>query len=187
MKTATFQIKGVRPLLMHNGDLASPLNAYARSLKGLTSKRKKTDADLMEIAKAEWLGGLYPQGGRPFIVLPGKMIRKTLIEGGRKDKVGKQVESGIVPPADVTLVHEGPKDPEEMWTSGEFTSLETVGVNRNKTVRCRPIFKAWSATIVVDYLEDLIDERQLRQALARAGREIGLGDWRPLFGLFEIA
>jgi hypothetical protein len=186
MKTARFRIEGVRPLFLHNGDLANPLNQYARSLKGLTSKRKKTDADLMEIAKMEWFGGLYPQGGKPEIVIPGKMIRKCLIQGARKDKLGKQMEVAVIPPADVPLIYEGPKDPEKLWDSGEFTSIEPVGVNQSKTIRCRPKFQKWSVEIELEYLEDLVNEAQVQQAFAKAGREVGLGDWRPLYGLFQV-
>ncbi len=186
MKTVQFQIEGARPLLMHNGDLASPLNSYAQQLKGLTSKRKKTDADLMEIAHIEWLGGMYPQGGKPYLVIPGKTIRRVLIEGARKDKEGKRVESGIIPPDDIALVFPGPQTPEELWKIDEHRSIEVVGVNRNKTIRCRPFFREWRAVIAIDYLEDLVDERVLRHALERAGREVGVGDWRPLYGLFSV-
>jgi len=67
------EIKGVSPLLLHNGQLADPLNQYTRALKQQTSKRKKTDVDLMEIRRLEWEGGFYRDDqDRPCI--PGENI-----------------------------------------------------------------------------------------------------------------
>jgi hypothetical protein len=50
---------GTRQLLMSNVQLASPLNGFARRLKELTDKRSKTVEDRMEIARVEFVGGLY--------------------------------------------------------------------------------------------------------------------------------
>ena len=52
-------IEGTAPLLMHNIRLADPLNPIAKAMKAISSKRKKTDDDLAQLARLEFEGGLY--------------------------------------------------------------------------------------------------------------------------------
>jgi hypothetical protein len=49
METITFKIRGESQLLMHNGQLADPLNPYTKAMKSLTSKRKKTDSEIISV------------------------------------------------------------------------------------------------------------------------------------------
>jgi hypothetical protein len=44
-KLLSLTIVGTAPLLMHNGQTADPLNKYAKMLKSVSGKRKKTEAD----------------------------------------------------------------------------------------------------------------------------------------------
>src|SRR5882757_911382 len=61
------RLEGTRPLLMHSGRLADPLDPAALDLAHITAKRPKTRADLEEISRREWYGGLWLHGGRPCI------------------------------------------------------------------------------------------------------------------------
>ena len=58
---------GDRPLLMHSGRLADPLDDIVGDLAKITGKRVKTSADHEEIARVEWHGGLWLSGSRPCI------------------------------------------------------------------------------------------------------------------------
>ena len=53
---------GGSPLVMHNERLADPLDEYVRDIAKLSRKRQKTEADHLEIARLEFLGGLYLNG-----------------------------------------------------------------------------------------------------------------------------
>jgi hypothetical protein len=177
-------------LKLHNGILASPLNQYSRLLKDITSKQKKTIADHERIAHIEFLGALYPQPEYPWkngqkyaVIIPGAMLRKVMIEGARKDKLGKQVEAGVLPPEDAPLLYDGPNDPEKLWDAG-FHETVPVGQGRGKIIRTRPYFATWAIEPIFEYAEDLVQGDQLLRAIQRAGREVGMGDDRPLFGLF---
>jgi hypothetical protein len=172
--------------------LANPLSQYARLLKDATSKKNKTIADYERIAHIEFLAGLYPQpeypwknGQKYMVVIPGAMLRKVLIEGARKDKLGKQVEAGVLPPEDTPLIYDGPSDPEKLWDAG-FHETVPVGIGRSKTIRTRPFFEKWGLEPVFEYAKDLVQGDQLLRAIQRAGREVGMGDDRPLFGLFTV-
>ena len=46
-------------LLMHNGQLADPLNEHTKRLKEFTSKKRKSDDDHIKIGEIEFQGGLY--------------------------------------------------------------------------------------------------------------------------------
>lgn len=183
--------KGTRPLLLHNVQLASPLNRYAKELKRLNSKRVKTDEDRLEIARVEWEGGLYfSDEVGPY--LPGPNLFASLIEGARLSKNGRKIERGVmVVDLEMPLVYKGPRDIAGLWGNGEseFVDLRTVVVQRNKIDRCRPIFREWA--IEADVLLDLavIELAEFELAAQNAGAMAGLGDYRRAYGRFsaEIA
>src|SRR5262249_49765792 len=49
---------GGSPLVMHNERLADPLDPFARDIAKVSKKRNKTEADHLEIARLEFLGGM---------------------------------------------------------------------------------------------------------------------------------
>jgi len=49
-KKLKFHIKGVSPLIMHNGELVDPENKWAKLIKEITPKKKKTEEDLVLLA-----------------------------------------------------------------------------------------------------------------------------------------
>ncbi len=59
MKTATYTIRGTTPMMMHNERLANPFDDLTKAIKAISGKRKKTEDDLIEMSRIEWLGGLY--------------------------------------------------------------------------------------------------------------------------------
>lgn len=179
---------GTRPLLMHNVQLASPLNSYAKRLKQLNAKRNKTDEDRLEIARVEWEGSLYydPEVG-PYI--PGPNVFRSLINGARITKAGKKVERGVlVTELVMPLVYKGPRDLEGLWGNGEseFVDVRTVVVQRNKVDRCRPIFRQWAfeAECLLD--PKVIDFDEFVEIAHNAGAMEGIGDYRLMYGRFEV-
>ena len=186
MNKLTFHITGESPLLMHNGQLADPLNKWTRALKEVSSKRAKTDADYEEMARLEYMGGLYINGDGPCI--PGEVMEGALNgKGGaaRKHKMGKQAAAGLYC-ADANLEYDGPRDPKELWESGEFVLRNGVKVGTARVMRTRPMFKEWAATVTVYFDPHQLNEAQVVQFMEIAGTEVGLMDWRPKFGRFTV-
>ncbi len=181
--TIRFRITGVSPLLMHNGQLADPLNPIAREMRKITSKRKKTDADYEELARLEFLGGLYLSGGEP--CLPGEMMEAAFAEAARKNRMGHQAKAGLIADGSYRLDYDGPKRPEDLWKNAAFRLVKAVRVQRNKVIRTRPIFREWSAIVGFDYLPSMFNESDVKDIVARLGAEVGIGDWRPKFGRFQ--
>jgi hypothetical protein len=178
------KIVGVCPLLMHNGRLADPSYNFSQAMSPIRAKRKKTEADLEELAHLEYLGSLYLYNQNPCI--PGEVLESTLINGAKKLRIGPQAKSGILCDGMYELEYDGPKNAHELWNDLRFRLTVGVRVQQNRIMRTRPKFNEWATNIEVKYLPDIISERQIREIVEIAGRSVGLCDWRPRYGRFKI-
>lgn len=186
MKTAEYTITGYTPLLMHSERLANPFDALTREIKALTGKRKKTEDDLLEIARIEWLGGLY-HNAEVGIHLPGHNVFSALVGGGKLHKLGTSIKRSVLVQEDcVAIKFDGAQDPAKLFNDKAFVDIRGVKVGTAKVMRCRPIFKKWAATFTVIFDEASIDKRDIDLCLQSAGSMVGLGDYRPRFGRFEV-
>lgn len=183
-KSLTFKIVGASPLLMHNGQLADPLNSFSRKMKEVSGKRMKTDADFEELARLEWHGSLYLSNGKPCI--PGYVLEATLIDAARKRKRGKQAQAGIICPDNYDLIYDGGAPIEQLWVNPDYRLTVGARIQRNRIMRTRPKFNEWSAKIEVRYDPLMLNEGEIKQIVQLAGEEVGLMDWRPKFGRFSI-
>ena len=185
LNQTTITIKGITPLIMHNGRLADPLDEATQALAKITGKRKKTHDDHLAMAKCEWYGGLYTdEDGAP--CLPGEVIESCLVEGAKKYKLGKVAKGAVVVDGNFALEYDGPKDIDKLWERGGFVKRAGVRVAQARVIRRRPIFPAWSCAFVVSWDASMIrDLSQLMEIVESAGSS-GIGDWRPKFGRFEI-
>lgn len=184
-------------LVVHNERLADPLDSITRAIGGISKKRAKTVADHEEIARLEWYGGLYttapvefvgddivvPDGAVPTI--PAWNLLRCLQDGAKRHKRGADVLRGIHPLVEhATLEYEGPTDPTELWLTGEFALRKTVGVQRARTMRTRPIFHPWKATLAIEVDPVVFDIDTLASLWDDAGRYAGIGEMRPVYGRF---
>ena len=183
-RSMTLRIVGVSPLVMHSGALANPLSVQAKELRKISKKRAKTDADLEYMSRVEWTGGLWLSGGVPCI--PGEAIEAAFVAGARKSKRGLIARAGMISPGDWALDYDGPRDIAALWADESFRLIAGVRVGQARVMRTRPIFRRWSALVTFEYLDDQMDESDVIDILRVAGRIVGLGDWRPRFGRFEI-
>jgi hypothetical protein len=188
MKNLTVRMTGSGPMLMHSDKLSDPLNPATKAHKRLTSDRalKKTDEGVVAIAKSEYLASLYTNSDG-VVCLPGLNIRKSLIEGARLHKGGKNIERGVIILDDmIPLVFDGPKTPEKLWDDPRFVDARSVVVMRSRLIRYRPVFKSWSATVNCIVNEESIDIESLMHYWREAGAMVGMGDFRPLFGRYNV-
>ncbi len=185
---------GGSPLIMHNERLADPMDTFVQALGAVTSKRKKTLEDHAEIAHIEFLGGLYTNpaiswpvnGDKAAPALPAWNVLRCLQDGGARHKRGKDVPRGIYPLAEfATLTYDGPKTPTELWADGGFALRKSVGVQRSRTMRTRPIFTDWQAELPIEVDDQIFDLHALETIWHDAGIYAGLGDMRPVYGRFN--
>ncbi len=179
-----FRIIGVSPLVMHNGQLANPLNRFANDIKQISRKRNKTDVDFEELARLEWLGALYLSKGEP--CLTGELIEGCIIRGAVGKKRSKQAKAGVLCLGAFPLEYEGPRDPLELWKHEAFRLQAGVRVGGSRIIRTRPVFSEWSAEVEVRFNPSLLNPAEIQEFLTAAGELEGVGDWRPRFGRFEV-
>jgi hypothetical protein len=183
-RSITLRIVGVAPLVMHSGQLANPLSAASKELRKISKKRAKTDADHEYLSRLEWAGGLWLAKGVPCI--PGEAIEAAFVHAARKSKRGQIARAGMLSPENWPLEYDGPKDIAALWEDESFRLIAGVRVGQARVMRTRPIFRKWAANVTFEYLDDQMDEGDIVDILRVAGRIIGLGDWRPRYGRFEI-
>lgn len=188
MEKLSFRIIGVVDLLMHNGQLADPLNEHTRALADAIKKAKKakTDAAWGIAYKAEFMGGLYlDEKLEPCI--PGEVIEAMIIEGARKSKQGKETTASVIVDGNFPLEYKGPRNPEKLWEAGmKFFKRHPVRVGQNRVIRTRPKFPAWSCKFEAHYNPALINKKDMLKFIEVAGEEVGIGDGRPRYGRFTV-
>lgn len=179
------ELTGATGLVMHNIRLADKRDEWTRAIAEITSKRKRTDADEAEIERLEWYGGLYhdPETG---IHLPSWNVVRCFERAATITRQGTALVRAVAVMTDkVPLTYDGPRKLEELWNRPEFRWRTTVGVQRAKVTRMRPIFRRWSLTLEAELLEDVLSPEDLTRIIELAGRSEGLGDARKLgYGRF---
>ena len=176
------KIKGLSPIIHHNGaaglDTESPAN---REKSMLTKKRgsNRTEVDDARIRELECETALYVTAdGKPTV--PEAALRACIETGARKLKQGPQVREGLL----VQKVEEFIYDHTALGSTVAELSKSTqfvvpVVVQRARILRTRAKFDEWAVVFTVEVDDELVDKKQLESWLDIAGRRIGLCDWRP--------
>ena len=189
IKRAKVEIEGVSPLLMHNGQLANPMNPIVKQMKEITGKHhsKKTDADEIELMRLEFLGGLYiSEDTGPFV--PCECIEGCIRDAARISSKGRQVTAGLqVDPDRVRLEYEGPRTAEDLYADKNFVDVRPIKLKKSTTVmRTRPRFDSWSASFEVMTIDEVLNISDVKKFIEKAGMLKGLMDYRPKFGRFVV-
>jgi hypothetical protein len=185
----TLNISGTAPLLMHNNTLVDTLHDDTKRLKRISSKRTKTDEDEIAMRRIQFGAALYldPEVG-PY--MPGPNIAKALLLAARIRRNGPKVERGLILISPVNrLEYDGPRDVSGLWNDPRFRFTVPVKVppRTGKTVMgCRPIFPEWACTATAFTNPTVLPPDELADIANDAGQMIGLGDWRPWHGRFEV-
>ena len=189
------KITGVQPTLMHNNQATNPLNPFAKAMKAIHSKRKKTDEDFEELARIEWESGLYYSDKvGPYI--PAINIEAMLRDAAKKMKLGNAVKQSVrVYPAEIPLQYTGPRDLDGLKkiaysgvpVNGEsFMDIRAVKVQQSTIQRARPRFNKWGLEFEIEADDAVFNVDDIVHILANAGSKIGLSDYRPRYGAFEF-
>jgi hypothetical protein len=181
----TIKMAGTSPLLMHNVRLSDPLDPFAREIRVITSKDEKTDEDQLEIARLEFMGGLYLNKEGP-IIQAGNIL-KCFNEAAKMRRQGTKVLRGLLPTAlEFPLLYDGPRTPNEMWANEQFRYRTTVRVGSARVQRMRPRFINWQLNSEWELLTTVFENLASFQRIAGdAGLVEGLGDGRKKgFGRF---
>ena len=197
IKQLKIQYKGLKPLIMHNGEGASPLDnrelpdylkdsehTLLRTLKkALMGKRKKTEKDFERLSKLDFYSSLYLNDQNK-IIIPAKCIEASILAQGKENKLGQLVKRAISVNEDSILNFPNKdKSLAELYKTHRYQTVVKVGVS--KTLSTRAIFKQWDFYTIIEYVPKLIDKQQVLDILS-LGKYYGFMGRRPKFGRYEI-
>ena len=176
------KIKGLSPILHHNGAAGLDAGSPANIEKAALTKKKGANRTNVEVARIQQLEceiALYVTAdGKPTV--PAAALRSCIETGARKLKQGPQVREGLL----VHQVEEFIYDHAKLGSTVAELSKSTqfvvpVVVARARVLRTRPKFDDWAVVFTIEVDDELIDKKQLEMWLDISGRRIGLCDWRP--------
>lgn len=180
METRSVTFTGRTPLVVHNIRLANPLDPYAKAMKAITSKRTKTEDDLLELLRIEWEGGLYFDADLgPYLPISYPMA--CLKQAGAINRLKTAVGRGVVLMAGdggerLPIEYDGPRTIDELWGLDEHRDVRPVKIGTSRTLRSRPRFPEWTIrfTAVID--TEIMDVDTFEGVARRAGQNIGIGE-----------
>ena len=177
---------GVAPLLMHSCRGANPLDPDVKAMKAITGKRKKTDEDHEKLMEMEYKLNAYWNEKLGWHI-PSNIIEQCIVNGAKKNKLGKQMITAIrVEEEAIALICDAPKSVDEAFADTTFVDVRNVVVNRARIMRTRPRFDRWRLNFDVEVDESIVNETDFLTALNYAGSLVGICDYRPKYGRFEV-
>ena len=182
----TIAVTGNKPMLQHNGRLANPLDPYTRKIKGISGKRKKTDDDLVEMAAIEARASCW-ETTDGLMGIPAAALWRSIYDGSKAFKLGEDIKRALVMGDEtVPLLIDGTTRSADDHARESF-DYRPVKIQRQKVMRARVrIDLPWAFTVTAELAEDVLDSHMLNPVYERAGRFVGIGDWRPIFGTYTI-
>lgn len=184
MKNLKVTWKGITPLIMHSCQCVNPLHPISKELKKYTSKRNKTDEDLIKISDLEWEAGAYWKDDLG-LYIPAENVEATIQNGAKANKKGKDIEKYVnVTDLYIPFFYGENLTKEELIQNYEYRDTRIMTVQRSKILRTRPRFDQWNITFNVMYNEEKIDLETIVNAMEYAGSYVGLCDSRPKYGKF---
>lgn len=182
---------GIRPMIIHSASLVDPLNLYTIAIKKLTAKKTgKTETDLAEIGRLEWLGGCYVGEDENTLVIPSDNVEKCIQSGAAKTRRGKDVQAGVFcREEDIVIGHPdlAGRGQDALIADKRFHFRKSVVIAKQRIMRVRPFFPTgWVLDFNLDYDDTIINGEDLVDAMKSAGALCGLGNWRPKFGRFAV-
>ena len=181
-------IIGTEPMLMHSCKCVNPLHPITQKMAAITSKHKnQTIEDKAVLSDLEFEGGLY-WDDEVGVYIPGENILTCLATGAKTFRKGSAIEKYVrVKESVIPLDYGARLTLEQLKENYDFRDVRPVVIGRARVIRTRPRFhKGWRAAFILEYDEKNIDTGSIMQALEYAGHFIGLGDYRPRYGLFEV-
>lgn len=164
-------IRGTRPLLMHS---------TAGMLVPKSKTVKSSEHDPVEEAKL----CLYLNEAKK-ICVPSMAVLSSMRKAASNHKkagAGKKtlkdfVFSGIRIEPDMI----------ELDNQNYEVDIRPVVVMRARIMRARPLFKEWKLSFEIEIVDEQTwDAGTVREILSYSGKYMGLLDFRPLFGTFEV-
>lgn len=166
-------IKGVAPLLQHKMSLETETNLDSKVKK----RAGKPEGD-------DPKDSLYLLNNK--IVQPAEHILQAIIKRmgnykiqGRGKKTYKEMSQGVLVVEPEFIIHKNQK-----WVVDSRTVV--IPATKGRAVRKRPRLNEWELDFTISILSEDMPVEVVKSALDDAGKEGGIGDYRPRFGRFIV-
>lgn len=172
--TARVQVRGVAPFLFHRWSVDG-VEAKAKAAKG--SKAKREDD----------LESYVYRDGDGMLAFPTEHFRMALVHAAKfkQDPRSPRKSAMDLFKAAIFPTHELCPLGKKEW---DYIDRRRVTVQRNSVTRCRPaIHSGWLAEMYFGVvLPEYVQPEMLNEVFQLAGRVVGVGDFRPTFGRFQV-
>jgi len=191
MQSMKFRLNGIDSLLINNPQTSDPLNKHAKEMKSISSKRKKTDEDIIAMREIELRAKIYWDSELK-IYIPSTWITAAISGvSWSKAKIKKaDIRSSVFPTkSKVKLHYDGMKsvqEPIDIVKNSDFHNVVSLKQGQVRVVKAAPIFRNWFADIELDYDNSLLNERELMTLIETASSYGGYGDFRPTHGRARV-
>ena len=173
MKTINASIEGTAPLLQHKMSVEEEAKIESKTRKQAGARNEENPQDY-----------LYLINGK--ICQPAEHIRSAIVKrlssykiSGKGKKTYKELGQGAIEVSPEYIEHEI-----QDWKVDSRTVV--IPATRGRAVRKRPRLDKWKLNFQIQILNDEMPAEIIKLALDDAGREGGLGDYRPRFGRFIV-
>lgn len=185
MKTIKCEFHGLSPMIMHSCQCVNPLHPISLEMKKITSKRKKTEEDIVKLSDLEWEAGLY-WNKDVGVYVPAENIEATIREAAKSKKLGKHFQKGFMVQDMMIPLNIGEDlTKEEMCADVRFRDVRPMKVQQARVLRTRPRFNMWNITFTAAYDENILNFDDVVNAIEYGGQYVGLCDSRPKYGKFS--
>lgn len=187
IKTLKVKYTGINPLLQNNSQTVDVFNKYSKLKKPLTSKRTKTDEDVLELRSIEVESKVYFDDELG-VYVPNRWLLASLAKNSYSViKVKKDhVRAGIFVVEDkAKLAYDGMntvKKISDIPNNERFVTTLILPQGQVRLAKSFPIFHKWSFEFTIEYDDTLFDKSSLVQLLEYCGKYNGFGDFRPTYG-----
>lgn len=186
LQTTTIRLTGISPLILHSGQFVDPSYWATKAIKSISGKRKKTEADLAEMARLEFLGALCVNADKK-IIIPNAVLTAVMTDGAKVSKQGRQAKSGVFVTNHALLEFpDADKSLQDLYALDQYKLYVAVKVGQAKVMRMRPTFPTWAVALTVHFNDQQLNAKDVLSFAQAAGAERGMGDWRPQNGRFTV-
>lgn len=172
--TASIQIEGSADLLFHRWNCEA-VDAKAKAAKNSVAK------------KSDDIEGYVYRNGAGEICIPGEYLRQSIIHAAkyRQDPRSPRKSAMDLYKAGIVCLTALASLGKDHW---DYEDRRRVVIQRNGINRVRPAMQVgWLANFdFMVMLPEYISRQDLQDVISMAGRLIGVGDFRPTYGRFNI-
>lgn len=167
-------IEGSAPLLFHRWNV----EAVAEKAKAAKGSRAKKEDNIESYVYRD---------DENRLALPGEYFRQSIIHAAKfmQDPRSPRKSAMDLFKAGLVMLTDLASLGKETW---DFVDQRRVTVQRNGLTRMRPaMHRGWRATFEIQViLPEYITRDVLGTAMTNAGRLVGIGDFRPTYGRFQV-